>query len=368
MGLASVRAEDWLNLPLFVGQRSLSYQWELIDGSTGIRKGLLTPLRDNPPQLTHDTSATISRRLSNVVLGVQDAALIDPIADRIKLSMILGDRSRSSYPLGTYMICDEVQDVHSNGATMPLTFFDEMFIVDQQMETGFNGRGELADQAAARLLDGLPIGELIADATPQTVINSWGAGTSKAKALMDMASLGGYFKPWFNHANELRMIAAFEPADRLPDIDLDDPPRVYRDSIARSSDLLNAPNRFVRVSNDTGATGDGPAPAPVVGRYDVPATAPHSIARRGFVVPDVDEAQLSSSSQAAAYTRAIGIQQTVYEKVELVTPPDPRHDSYQVIRWDGELWLEIGWALTLSPGGAMKHTLRRAYPGTGEEQ
>lgn len=359
--MASVlSAEQLLELPAYIGQRSLSYVFELVDGASGVRKGQLTPIRGTP-QLSHDSTSTISRRLSSLLLGQDDAARFDPLTDRIEVWMELGDRDRTRFPLGRYMSADAITGVYSSGNMKPLTLFDEMFIVDQQMRTAFDAGGQLVDQAARRLLAGLPINDLEVDFTPFTATNGWAAGTSRAKALADLATLGGYFKPWFDHTATPRMIAAFEPGNRPPDIDFDTPARVFRDSISRSDDLLDAPNVFVRISNDD-------TPAPAVGVYEVPSSAPHSIARRGFELPDVDEVQVSSQAQAAAYARAVGIQQTIYERVELSTPPDPRHDAYQVIKWDNQLWLEIAWALTLTPDGPMRHTLRRAYPSTGEVQ
>jgi hypothetical protein len=51
----------------------------------------------------------------------------------------------------------------------------------------------------------------------------------------------------------------------------------------------------------------------------------------------------------------------VFERVELSTPPDPRHDSHNVIRWQGENWLELAWSMPLVEGGEMRHVLRKAY-------
>jgi hypothetical protein len=359
MALGSVAPRDLLDLPAHVGQRAVSFRFDLIDGRTGVRRGSLTPLRGSTPSLAHDVTSTIVRRVSGVTLGVEDAARLKPLTDRVAVSMVVGDRQRSVYPLGRYMVADTVEVVRSGGSTAPLTLFDEMFIVDQELDRGFDAGGQLVDQAVSRLLDGLPIGEVVMDSTEQASVSSWSPGTSRASALRDLSTTGGYFKPWFDHGGRLRLRRAFEPANQTPTIDLDASRRVLRGSISRVSDLLTAPNRFVVVSNDP-----GPDAAPVVGTYDVPASAPHSIAQRGFVLPKVVEAQLPSQAQAMVYVRTLGLQQTIYESVELSTPPDPRHDGYDVVRWDGLLWLETGWTMPLTPGGEMRHKLRRAYPDT----
>ncbi|WP_243706076.1 hypothetical protein [Micromonospora sp. KC721] len=309
--------------------------------------------------MTHDLTGIITRRVEGLTLGVADAQRLNPLTDRVVISMVIGGWRPRAYPLGRYMVGDATQLQTSAGSTAPLILFDEMFIVDQELEMGFDANGQLVDQAVQRLLAGLPIGEILVDSTELTSVSAWSPGNTRGMALRDLSRQGGYFLPWFNHAGRLRLMRAFEPANQKPTIDLDASQRVIRGSVARGSDLLTAPNRFVVISNDPGA-----GAAPIVGVYDVPASAPHSIARRRFVLPKVVEAQLPSQAAATAYARTLGIQQTVYESVELSTPADPRHDGYDVVRWDGVLWLETGWTMPLVPGGEMRHTLRRAYPNT----
>ncbi|MCZ7478874.1 hypothetical protein [Micromonospora sp. WMMC273] len=356
---------DDFDLPRYVGQRSGTFRWRLLDGVTGVVRGELHPLRDTSPQLSHDTTSTISRRVSQVTLGAVDAGLINPLRDRVELSMVtVTGRRREERPLGRYMVADATSLETSGGTTAPITLYDEMFVVDQELDAGFNAGGRAVDQAAYALLDGLPIGDVQIDATDQTADNGWSAGTSRASALADLANLGGYFKPWFNHRHQLRMMRAFEPAARPPTIDLDASPRVVAGSVTRSNDLLTAPNRYVVVSNAVGEE----QTAPIVGTYDVPSSAPHSIQQVGYVRPKVTDAQVSSVTQARIYARTLGIQDAVYERVELTTPADPRHDGYDVVRWDGLLWLETAWQMTLTVGGPMRHTLRRAYGSTtGDE-
>ncbi|MFI5493564.1 hypothetical protein [Actinoplanes sp. NPDC051859] len=361
MAVASAPPPDLLALDAHVGQRQVSFRFALVD-RLGVHRGQLTPLRASTPTLSHDTTTTISRRVTGLTLGADDSALVRPLTDRIHLSMVLATSPPAVFPLGRYLIADAVNVHTPGGLTTQLTLYDPMFIVDQQLDTGFDAGGALVDTAVRRLLDGLPIGDLVLDATEQTSSNAWPAGTSRAAALLDLATVGGYVKPWFNHAGQLRMPRAAEPAARPPTIDLDHPRRVLRGSVTRSPQLLRAPNRFVVVSNDPASDA-----APVIGTYDVPSAAPHSISRRGFVLPTVVEAQLPSPRHAAVYARTLGIQQSVYEVVELSTPPDPRHDGYDVVRFDGHLWLETGWEMPLAAGGEMRHTLRRAYPSDGDQ-
>lgn len=366
---------DILDLAEYIGQVGCTFRFDVYDGPTGVHRGRITPLKDPTPTLEHDSTSTISRKLTNLTLGAVDSEFFRPLSDRVAVTMIVGDVQRTEFPLGRYLVADDSSALHSQGRLTPLTLYDEMFIVDQELEEGFSADGFPADTAIRRLLEFVPVAAPVLEAPlGDRVWQSWGAGSGRGAALNDLATAGGYFAPWFDHHNRLRFVTAFEPGDRKADIDLDGPGRVFRDSVLFNSDLVTAPNRWIVRSNANGVTigdeGDEDATTlpPVVSSYDVPSSAPFSIARRGFALPKTVEAQVRTITEAAIYARTLGIQRTIYERCTLTTPPDPRHDGYNVVRFNGENWLEIGWSMTLAPGGSMSHTLRRAYPSTGEDE
>lgn len=347
-----------LDLASYVGQRSATFVFRLLDGVTGENLGEIHPLRDSPPTLTHDTNRTVKRTLSPVNLGVDDSALIDPIRQRVDVAMLI---KGVEYPLGRYMFSDVTRIQWTSGELASCSLVDEMFIIDQEMTDGFaadTAGSETVEEAIRRLLADFTGVTIHLEPSNLEAAGSWTAGTSRAKVLGDLATQGGYFQPWFDNNGVLRIVRSFDPADAIPTLDFDAGNQVVRGSIANTDDLLSAPNRFVVISN---ATRSSAANLPAVGVYDVPSSAPHSIANRGFVVPDVRDMQLRDSLQAQAVAEAIGIAQTIFERVELSTPPDPRHDSYDVIRWQGEQWLELSWSMTLTEGGDMHHVLRKAY-------
>lgn len=346
-------AFPYLDLDDSVGQRSATFTYALSDGVNGELKGNLTPLRESAPTITHNTTATIKRTVT-LALGVEDSARVNPVRDRVDIAMLL---KGVAYPLGRYLFVDQTDAQWTSGNLASVSLMDEMFILDQPITRGFTGNDQLVVNAIHALLEDFPDIEIEMDSSGLVAVGSWAAGTSRATVLADLCEQGGFFRPWFDNHGVLRIIKAFEPADKQPDIDLDVGNRVIRGTIANSSDLLTAPNRFVVISN--GPNGD--TDAVVVGTYDVPASAPHSIANRGFVVANVQDIQLNSPDQAFAVARTIGISSTVFQRVNLSTPPDPRHDSYNVILWQGQRWLEIGWTMSLIEGGAMAHTMRKAY-------
>lgn len=342
-----------LDLAPYVGQRSATFRFQLVDGPTGENLGEIHPLRSTPATLSHDTTRTIKRDLS-LSLGVADSARINVIRDRVVVSMILGG---VEYPLGRFLFADDTGNKKSSGTLRTEKLIDEMFVIDQKMERGFTALGTV-DQSIRTLLADVPNLVLSMEASGLESTGSWAAGTSRAKVLEDLCTQGGFFSPWFNNAGVLRIIRSFDPASRLPTFDFDAGNSVIRDSIAETSDLLDAPNKFVVISN--ASTGSN-ATVAAVGTYTVPNSAPHSIANRGFVIPDVRDIQLTSTNQAQIAAKTIGITNTLFERTQLSTAPDPRHDAYDVIQWDGQKWLELAWTMTLLEGSPMQHVLRKTY-------
>lgn len=339
-----------LDLEPWVGQRQATFRFDWINGVTGEILGTVNPIRN--ASLTHDTSRTIKRQLS-MDLGSADTAAINPITDRILPYMVFP--SGAEFPLGRYMFTDHSTLSTTGGRLGSEVLNDEMFLVDQQITTGITGTGKSVDNLVEEVLTGLPVTFDI-EASPFNSAENWGIGSHRGQILEALSVSGDYFSPWFNNNGLLKFIRTFEPAGLFPDLDWDSHNQVLRSSILETSDLLTAPNRFIVVSN--GATDPSEE---VTATKDVPATAPHSIANRGFVIADVQDLQLSDESQAQAVVNGIVNRMTVFERIGITTAPDPRHDSYNTIRWQGANWLELAWSLPLVEGAAMSHLLRKSY-------
>jgi hypothetical protein len=348
--LLATPTDRLLNLEAWVGQRSATFRFELTDGVTGERLGDVTPLRGGT--LTHDTTRTIKRQLT-LNLGVSDTANINPLTDRIAVFMVFPGNVQ--FPLGRYMFTDSTRQLSTAGKLSNVAMNDEMFLVDQQITTGITAVTRNVLSVILEVLATLPI-DVTTEASPFTSAESWGPGVGRGQVIESLAVSGDYFSPWFGNDGQMHFIRAFDPATRVPDFDFDENRQVLREAIVETDNLLTAPNRFIVISNN--ATNPG---APVVGSADVPVNAPHSIPNRGFVIASVQDLQLSDSVQATAVAQNLAQRQTTFEQVRLSTPPDPRHDSYNVIRWQEELWLELGWSMSLVEGGAMSHTLRKSY-------
>lgn len=352
--LVNIPRDPRLDLVPWVGQRADTFRFRRSNGVTGQLFDDIKPIRT--ASLSHDTTRTIKRQLS-LNLGVEDTAIIEPLTDRIEVSMVMSDGTE--WPLGRYMFTDDRDQIFTSGDLGTVVLNDEMFLVDQQIQTGITG---IVNGTSNPVLDtiydtvaGLPI-TLLADPSPYTSVQAWTAGTGRGQILEALSVAGDYFSPWFNNNGIMRFIRSFSAFESVPDFDFDSGAKVIRGSVSETSNILTAPNRFIVISNAAEDTS-----TPVVGIADVPPTAPYSFSNRGFYIPEVQDLQITDSMAAAAIAQNLANRQTVFQETAISTAPDPRHDSYNVVLWRGVKWLEVAWTMSLVAGGAMSHSLRRAY-------
>ena len=258
------------------GQRSATYTFTLVEVITGMVVGTLTPLADSAPTLSHDTTRSVKRTIT-LNLGVDDTAVFDPIMHRVDIAMVLEDGR--AFPLGRYMPVDFSKVVTTAGNMSSLALADEMFVVSQQIEEGFTAQpipgNDFTDDGVLRtsvftvintFLDkyllfnptgyqgALTSGSTgaIVTATQRGVFRdieytnyvtsgAWQGGANGTTVLGDLSVTGDYFTPWMSNDRRFRMIRTFDPANVVPTFDFDDQQTVFRDSIAESNDLLNAP-------------------------------------------------------------------------------------------------------------------------------
>jgi hypothetical protein len=349
--LTTVPFNDQLNLSDWVGQREATFTFMLSDGGTGENLGEVHPLRG--ATLTHDTTRTIKRQLS-VNFGVADTAFINTVTALLTVSMDFPDGT--SYPLGTYRFTDSNRQVYTSGKLGSTTLNDNMFIVDQPITIGINGVGTAVSKVIQTVLADFDI-VLKIEPSPYVSSDAWTVGTSRGQILEALAVTGDYFSPWFGNDEHFHMIRTFDPATQVPSFDFDRGHQVLRQGIVESDDLLLSPNRIFVISNSSTKLNQ----APITASADIPANAPNSIRNRGFVLPKFYTLPISDQSQCQAVASGLAQRHTVFEQVSLSTAPDPRHDSYDVIQWQGDLWLELGWSMQLIEGGTMSHVLRKSY-------
>lgn len=354
-----------LDMPAYRGQRQATFRFLLFDFLTGKIIRELQPYKSSIPMLSHDTSRVIMRQISGLYFSLADTAALDTIRYRVKIQMIFP--GRTPYDLGTYMFVDKMAALTTAGPESTTTMVDSMFIVDQQITNSYSAGTYAADgtiiqfrqveQALVDVLQSKPV-TFTTEPSPFYSIGTWAAGTTSGTIVNDLAVDGDYFAPWFDNTDVMRFIRAFDPSTRVPDFDYDANHVINRGDIVLTDDLLSAPNQFVVISNGSVS---GNNSLPIVGTYNVPASAPHSAVNRGFVIPQVIDWQVDTAIQANAIATNLGQRQTLFQRVSFSTVPDPRHDSYNVFRFNGDNWLELAWSLPLTEGAEMQHLGRKAY-------
>lgn len=356
------------------GQRTESFRFERREGSSLRPLGDIHPIQDATISQSGTNSLT---RTMSFDLGETDSAEVNFVSDRVDVSMLLGGET---WKLGRYLFTDAVnQDYFDEdaGAVRTLTscqLADQMTIVDTELEGAFVCVLEPPRSALERLLGDLGFDLLVED-SGQLISNSWMAGTSRKSVMESIAQLGGYLPPAFDSDGVLQIRLQFDPSTGTPDFDFDEQRNVIAESVTRSDSTIYAPNRIVVVSNGGNTYGGSASeknpvdpidPGPMMAFCDVPSSAPHSIFNLGFVRPKIEEIQATSVAQCQAVADLQCLTQTVAEEVQLSTALDPRHQSWNTVKFQNNRWLETNWSMTLVAGGSMRHALQRSYPPSPE--
>lgn len=349
-------ATDTELLDLVAPLRVSSFRFDVLDSSLAYA-GTLEVTADATPTVSNDTNRAIKRTLSGVKLPPAAAAGVNPFADRVRPTMILANGSE--WPLGVFLFGNwsrtpDTPDLGGEGGLV-----DQTLIVDDPIAKSVTlPQGASLSDFVEQLLNdvGLPAVDVASSPLTAGKALTWPIGTSRLAVLKAVAELLGYYTLYFDAGGTARMVPVPELAYADPDLTYAAGGRVLHSTIVESDDTMDAPNRFVVI--DTGAT-----VAPLVGTWDVPGGAPHSYLNRGFYMTDVRDVQgLATQADADAAAAAIGQAAGAgYAHLEFASAPDPRHDTFQLVEFDGVVWREESWTMPLAEGAAMGHKLRRVY-------
>lgn len=337
--------------------RAEKVRFDLVD-KLGVVLGELHPRA--PAQISNDSAQQIKRRLSNLLITSSEYADVNPLAHRVKPYWVL--ENDDELPLGLFLFADASSQRYTYGQTMTATLVDQGLILAQEIGSslGFTA-GTTAAEAITQVVNAAGIYDASIDSNQFTLSSplAWPAGksgTTYAKVLEDLCLKAGYHSPYFDNDGDLIIRAATDLSTSTAAYDYVDGGRIIAGSIVEANDLLNAPNRFLVV--DTSATTGS-----VTYEYLIPETAPHSYQTRGFYMTKTVEAPGVGNVEQARAVAEAHYQQTpqAYEIVSFSSPADPRHDTFDVVNYRGTNYLEVGWSLTLAPGGPMTHKISRVY-------
>lgn len=350
-----------IDLPRGTGQIASQIRWLVLTPTLDVI-GEVNPARGI--SMTNDTTANIMRALRGVTLRQNDIRDFNPNTDRLMPVWEYEGGSHapgfSGWPCGVFMFGSRIRDRGSLHTMHNATLMDQGYQLDQELSMSFGvpAHGEIYPRFL-ELVHHLGILKYDFEPSVQTVRDpiNWPIGTPGVRVLRHMCRLMGFYAPWFSNAGLLTTrtpTTLVENSDtRIYDLDTDHG-RVIRGSIRENDNLLDAKNVYVVVSN-------GPAATEIVARAYVDPRLPYSVDNIRYERPKIIRLQgLTDAAHAQrianAYASADSEQ---YEVVEFDSPPDPRHDTFDTVRYDGVLTREMRWTLDMKPGGNHHHFCTR---------
>lgn len=352
-----------------VAVRSETVRFDVVDLDGNVT-GTLMVNRDRAPQITNDVGRTIRRTVSGI--EVQPRPLVDvdashiyaedlsTLSTRVRVTWVLG--TGDEYPLGLFLWGDDSATVWTWGSPRSGSLVDQMQVLNDPLEVsigygvGQNIHAALVEQVEAAGFDSTRYSIETSSLTLTQPV-AWAAGRdTRVKVIESLCALAGFLPPYFSNDELLVCRAAPDLASAAADFTYGTGGVVLDGSIVTSSDILSAPNRYQVIDTSQTAT-------EIVGIFDVPDAAPNSYVNTGRRITRTIELQGLASTTAAndAAAAAYVADQSTYSWLSFETTPDPRNDTFDVIDFDGTLYLQLSWRLVCEAGGRMAHECRGTY-------
>lgn len=339
-----------------VRRRADDFRFDLFDDTDQLI-GELHPDASRPPTVSNDTTRAVRRQLNSFHLPASELADI-ALTDRVRPVMVLQNGAEDR--LGTFVLADRGDAYRQWGIEREATWSDRCIALNQSTEKtiGFGKGANIVIALLGVLQQVVPVTDIATAPESDAVFGApvqWTPGTNRITILDTMTDLLGWLPLFFNRSGFVEFLDVPDLETAATELSYQVGTRIFDGSILTNDDLLDAPNKWVVYETSGRST--------VTGSYSVPASAPHSAANRGFVVPEVSSVQgLGSTAAANKYAKSKALTgQRIYRWLNLNGPADYRHDTWNVVAALGETWLEIAWQLTCQSGAAMSHRLRRVY-------
>lgn len=354
-------------LSLRVSQRQSWFRFDLWNRS-GVKIGEVHPDKSETPTIENAINRAVKRQLSNIVIAPNEWPDIDLMSDRIRPVMVL--ENNDVRPLGEFLFSDSTREQATRGDWLHCnTMLDKGYLLNQDIEGtyGFSPGYKVSDAFALFALDqtrGIRywnIGDSNVVIGNQGV--TWPIGTKFLKVLTDLAQLAGFASPWFDN-NGWGQLGPYADIGAWTDLRYGASyGNVVAKTVSQSDNQIDVPNRYIVISTDSTET-------PFHAFYDVPDSNPISYASRGFRVSQTyDKQGISSNEQALAMARTEAESSlAVLRNVTFNGIVDPRHDTFQIVSYEGTNYREYNWSMPLVEGGEMTHNLHAGGTWVAEEE
>lgn len=351
-----------VELPAGTGHVASRIRWDVLSPDLDVI-GSVTP-EQGRGQINVATTANIVRTCRSFTLHANDARQLNPFRDRLRPRWEYEDGSR--YNLGVFMLSSPVRRVGSLHTFMDATLLDQGWALDQPMTRSYglwaNGSihaalVELAEEAGITQHEIAYTDETTAGGGPL----NWPIGTIRLRIMRALCELAGFLPPYFDNDGTLVVRPPGDPnAGQQLTYRLDSTSRIFDGTVAERDNVVDAPNVYVVV-------GLSPGRSEIVGRQEIDPRLPHSIPNRGGLeVPDVHRIQGVASTQQAQRIAQARAARDPFQlaAAEFSAAPDPRHDVFDLVEYDGDVWLEDRWTLTLDASDPEhRHSLTKQVYG-----
>jgi hypothetical protein len=338
-----------------LGQRVDSFEYELLDRDFS-RIGELHPATETAVALTASTERATMREISGLEFVGSEQTDVNIFTDRLRPVMVLQNGAR--FPLGIYVFGEYQRQPWAPRLK------DQGHLLDQKVERSISvAAGQEIVPIFRGLANEIGIDRMTIEVSARAVAepDAWPAGTTRWTIMSKLATLTGCLAPHFDNDGVLRLRPAPNPIDLEPD-HIYGPGRIVAGSVLETNDSYQTPNRYMAI----GAS----STTPIVGVYDVPASAPHSIANRGYIVADTFDAPGVAdieTANAAARVRYLSDSRS-WQTLSFESLVDPRHDLFDVIRYNNDvetsgLYLEVAFTQGLAFNGVHTHDCVRIWEG-----
>lgn len=348
-----VPANALLDLDPGIGQVASTFRWDVVDDAGGVG-GQIHPEVNPTPTMTNDTRSAVFRTVRNVRIRASEFQDLDPYRDRIQPSMVLQDGT--SWPLGVFVVSVPSTPEGSVESTTVATLLDRRHQLGQNMPHSYavpNGGSVYDAMVEVAGFYGLAAGKIEPNFTRVSGgPANWPPDAVGTAVMESLAQRSGYFPPYFDNAGALilRPLDALLPGvghryDRSQG-------RIVVGTLVPSANLLDAPNIFRVI-------GSGPTSGEVYAEARVDPGQRNSVERTGREVIRVVRKQgLGNRDACLAVAQSLAAASaSQYATAEFTGPPDPRHDTFDIVQIDDDVYREVGWSLEMRPGGAHSHTL-----------
>jgi hypothetical protein len=350
--------------------------WQILDKDNS-PLGQLVIDRSRPLQMTNDTTRTIRRTVDE--LKIPPRPLFDTDVNhfyaedivpalRVRPWWLLPNGAQFS--MGVFVFSDDSRVLWSYGLPRSVTLTDLTADLDQPLvrSTGY-GIGTPVYDAMIREAEqeGFGINERIIEANTDAQIGQpigWAAGRdTRLTVLESLCQIAGFLPPYVDNNGKLVCRSVPDLTTATPAFSYGADTVVLPGSAVLSDDWMTAPNRYAVIGGAFPSGTEVVNPPEIVGVYDIPDAAPNSyknIGRRRRKTVDIQGIKvqwLADLAAKAEYTK----DSSSHTWLGFNTPPDPRHDTFDVVSFAGQNYRQIGWTMELVAGGTMHHDCRATF-------